>query len=633
MKFAHPLIFNWLWCLIPWVGFAAWSIRRRRRIMEAYATRELIAIIAPSHNPKREWIRWGLILTAFVLIVTALAGPRMGFRWEKTTQKGVDVMVALDCSQSMMATDIAPNRLERAKREILDFLRKVESDRVGLVAFSGQALLQCPLTLDHGAFQVFLKVLNPGYLPVGGSNLPAAIQAAYSGFDPETDTEKAIILITDGENTAGDLIPVADEMAKQGVRIFSIGVGEASGAPVPDEKGGFKKDGNQNIVMSRVDMADLETLADKTNGMAVRSVAGDMDLDRIYLGKIKGGMERKELEQGRRKVWEQRFQWVLFPAILLLFWELFLDLPRTPGSAAASLGGKPSPSIKMGIWIGLMLIFGVGRGVVFANEVKRGMDAYGAGAYDQAETHFIKAQLESPDDPRLYYNIGTAAYGAQRYDQALKQFTRAAESGQGELRRKSLFNKGNTQYRQNDLVGAIDTYGALLKEFPDDNQTRENLEFVKKKLEEEQTQPQNSDGKGSQDKESDKKEKNSSPSEQSDPHSSKKDGGNSSPGNKEDGAPPKDEQNPGDDKESKAGKAGANPQDAANPSSKDNEAAPASAGPGDSDQEGPEKSGQGNLEQINPNQAAMDNRLNRLEDKPGMALTPVGDVGTIQKDW
>ncbi|MBT4027654.1 VWA domain-containing protein, partial [Desulfobacula sp.] len=180
MKFASPYLLNLLWGLIPVLGIMAYGILKRKKILARFAGTNMIASLVPGFDPQKRWIKTSLIIISFGFAIVALSVPQWGYRWEKTNQKGVDIMIALDCSKSMLAQDIKPNRLERAKREIIDLLRMMKSDRAGLVAFSGRAILQCPLTLDHEAFNIFLKVLEPGYLPVGGTNLDHAIKEAYN---------------------------------------------------------------------------------------------------------------------------------------------------------------------------------------------------------------------------------------------------------------------------------------------------------------------------------------------------------------------------------------------------------------------------------------------------------------------
>ncbi len=476
MKFTHPYLLNLLWVLIPFFGIMAYGILERKKILSRFAEAGMFAAIIPGYDPHRRWIKATLITLAAGCMVVALAGPQWGYRWETVNEKGVDLMIALDCSKSMLAGDIQPDRLERAKREIIDLLRMMKSDRAGLVAFSGRALLQCPLTLDHEAFHMFLKVLTPGFLPVGGTNVSNALITAYEGFEKESDTEKAVILITDGENTQGDAEEMAKTMAKEGIRIFCIGVGGSEGAPIPDENGGFKKDGSGNIVLSRVDEKGLEELAALTNGAYVRSVAGDMDLDLIYKDKIRGQMEGKTLTSGKQKVWENRFQWFLFPSLILLLAEFMLPPGRRFLNATLII-----PVLGLALW---GLPPGTAQAGIFSSSVGKGITAYEAKDYTEAKKQFIEAQIENPDDKRLYYNIGTAAYMNKEYEEALGLFARALDAEDAGLRHNARFNLGNTHFQMGDMDGAIKEYEAVLKEFPDDREARENLELARQKKQE-----------------------------------------------------------------------------------------------------------------------------------------------------
>lgn len=565
MKFTHPYLLNLLWALIPFFGIMAYGILERKKILSRFAHAGMWAAIVPGYDPGRRWIKTALITLAAGCMVVALAGPQWGYRWETVNEKGVDLMIALDCSKSMLAGDIQPDRLERAKREIIDLLRMMKSDRAGLVAFSGRAVLQCPLTLDHEAFHIFLKALTPGFLPVGGTNLSEALKTAYDGFEKESDTEKAVILITDGENTEGDAEDVAKTLAKEGIRIFCIGVGGSEGAPIPDENGGFKKDASGNIVLSRVDEKGLEKLAALTNGAYVRSVAGDMDLDLIYRDKIRGEMEGKTLTSGKQKVWENRFQWFLFPGLVLLLAEAMLPAGRRSLSAILLISA-------LAFW-GLPL--GTAQAGIFSSSVGKGITAYEAKDYTEAKKQFIEAQIENPDDKRLYYNIGTAAYMNKEYEEALGLFAKALDAEDAGLRHNARFNLGNTHFQMGNMDEAIKEYEAVLKEFPDDQEARENLELARqKKQEEKEKQDQNKDSEN-QDQDKDK---------------------------------PKDQENksPQDEKQ------------------------------GDKDQKNDSGTDQGSDPDKRQDQQAgesLDNMLNRLEDKPGSAMIPFLQEGTIEKDW
>lgn len=638
MKFTDPYLLFLLWGLFPLAGILVYGILRHKRILTGFADREMLAHILPGVSYTRRWVKLVLVLAGFALAVTALAGPRYGFRWEKTTQKGVDIMVALDCSRSMLAADVSPTRLERAKREIIDLTRLLRSDRAGLVAFAGRAVLQCPLTLDYNAFGVFLDVLGPDYLPVGGTNLHEALQTSLKGFHPESDTEKAVIVITDGEDTSGPgkdaLMDLAREFAKQKIRLFAIGVGDPSGAPIPDAGGGFKKDRAGNIVLSRVDEATLTRLTAATGGRYVRSVAGDMDLEQIYTRDILGTMERTALTQGRKKVWEQRFQWLLLPA--LVFWLLDFILPgHVPGTSR----GRGLLAVLIICFAAAALLPDQAAAGFLSSDVKQGIEAYGNEEFETAKKHFIDAQLDSPEDPRHYYNVGTAAYAAGDYDLAESNFLQAAESGEQGVRRNALFNLANTRYRQGRLDQAAKDYESLLKTFPDDIQAKENLDFVRRKQKEArekknqpggENQPENGQGKEDTREKSPDEAGDRNPEhpnqDQVNQEQQDKDRQNQKPENKGRG---KEQDEPGTDSEQKRDGVSGDPLPAPTSRPEDNPGKERRQAPGKAAAADREK-GPGSREDAESRM--LQNRLNRLTDKPGMALMPGGDPH-VEQDW
>lgn len=323
MKLTHVWLLHFFW-LLPLAGVAlALYGRQKKRAMERFADPGLLAQLTGQDLKRRRFFKGLFLLTALALMLFALAGPRWGSHYQEVSQKGVDIMILVDVSPSMRVEDIKPDRLERARREILDFLTVVQGDRVGLVAFSGAAFVQCPLTLDYGALDMFLGQLEPDLIPVPGTDLGAAIETGLSSFDFKAETDKVILLITDGEDNEGKGLAAASQAAEKGVKIFVFGMGETSGGPVPasDGKGGFKKDKEGKLILSKLEEESLRRIASATGGTYARSVAGDLDLDILYFDGIKSRTEAQTLKSGKIKVYEERFPIFLLAAFVFLVLE------------------------------------------------------------------------------------------------------------------------------------------------------------------------------------------------------------------------------------------------------------------------------------------------------------------------
>jgi Ca-activated chloride channel family protein len=303
-----------------------WAFRARRRALARFASQPLLQRLAESVRPvARRW-KAVLIVTAVTLAALALTQPRWGFEWREVKHKGVDVFVLLDVSKSMLTEDVRPNRLTQAKYAVQDLLEKLRGDRIGLVAFAGTAFVQCPLTVDYEAFRLTLKDADTRIIPRGGTAIGTAIRTALKAFEAGEGRDRAIVLITDGEETESDALAAADEAAKAGVKMYAIGVGTAEGELIPVREDGkpmeFLKDREGKVVKSRLDEETLKQLALKTGGIYVRSAAGDFGIDTIYDKGI-AQLQRKEYEARLQKQYFERFQWPLGIAFALLVVEAF----------------------------------------------------------------------------------------------------------------------------------------------------------------------------------------------------------------------------------------------------------------------------------------------------------------------
>ncbi len=426
MTFFRTEMLFFIWAVPVLFLVIVYGMRRRREIMHRFSSAHGLDVIAPDTVGGRRWVKGSLLMGTVLFTAVALAGPKYGYRWQEIHQQGVDIIIALDCSRSMTAADIQPTRLERAKREVFDLLAMLKGDRVGLVAFAGTAFLQCPLTLDYDAFNLFLNALSPDYLPVGGTDITGALATALNSFDPKSASDKAVILITDGENTGdGDPLKAAETLKEKKIKLFCIGVGGSDGVPIPEPAGGFKKDRSGQIVLSRLDENTLKKMAVVTGGTYVRSVAGDMDLDAIYTDEIRRKMEAQTVSSGRKQVWEDRFQWPLALALLCLVAELMLPVTRKTMivSLLAALTLLPLPSAD-------------------ANDTRDGIAAYEKGDFEQALKHFTDAQLNAPDKPEMLYNVADAYYKTGNFDAAAEHYKQVLETDDTAVETKSPLQPG-----------------------------------------------------------------------------------------------------------------------------------------------------------------------------------------------
>ena len=321
MRFGNHDYLSLLCLIIPLAAFLIWSYKKKKQLIEVFLGKSLVSRLLDPLVWKRVKIDNMLIIFAVVFLILALSQPRWGYYWKDLEQKGVDIVIALDVSSSMLAQDIKPNRLERAKYKIMDLLNMLEGDRVGLVAFAGTSYLQCPLTLDYSATRIFLNAIDTELIPVPGTAIGHAIRTSVKAFNTQDTRSRAIILITDGEDHTGDAIQSANWAKEHKTKIFAIGIGNNIGAPIPDPKpgaSGFKKDKDGEVILTKLDEPTLKQMALQTGGSYVRSVSGDMDLKKLYLENIKHKVESKEIKTERKRVWEERFQWMIFAALLCL---------------------------------------------------------------------------------------------------------------------------------------------------------------------------------------------------------------------------------------------------------------------------------------------------------------------------
>ncbi len=325
MRFGSPVYF-WLLLLLPLlIGFFIWAYQRKQAALARFASLNLIKKLTPTTGLGRQVLKWICFLSFFFYLVLALVRPRFGVKMEMMERKGVDVMIALDISKSMLAEDITPNRIERAKHEISKFIDLLKGDKIGIVVFAGESFVQCPLTLDYGAAKMFLDVVTTDWIQLQGTVLADAIKQSAKAFRSKDKKHKVLVLISDGEDHEGKTIEAVKEAVKEGVRIYTVGIGSESGVPIPLKKGRgnviYKKDKKGDLVMTRLNSIILEKIALEADGKYFHA-GTNLDLTLIYSEIAK--MEKKDLGMNKLAVYEERYQIFLFIALFFLILEFII---------------------------------------------------------------------------------------------------------------------------------------------------------------------------------------------------------------------------------------------------------------------------------------------------------------------
>jgi len=337
MQFATPEAFYWLLLLPALVFFLVWSGRRRGRAAERLAEPTLIERLSLGVSRSRDRWKASLLLVGVFFLVLAIARPQWGQGTDEVVARGVDVFLVLDTSFSMDATDVAPSRMERARYVASALIERLQGNRIGLIVFSGTAFVQCPLTLDYGAAQIFLDTVGTGVVPDPGTDILQALETASRGFVARDSKFKVVVLLTDGEETEGSALGVAEKAREEGIVIHTVGVGTPGGEPIPvrNENGDvtdYIRDESGQPVLSRLGEETLSKIALQTGGKYFRISEQDQEIDEI--AGLVAGMEGEELESQLFRRFQERFYWPLGFALLFLLAEALVPRYRRARKAA-----------------------------------------------------------------------------------------------------------------------------------------------------------------------------------------------------------------------------------------------------------------------------------------------------------
>jgi Ca-activated chloride channel family protein len=521
MSFAAPFM---LWLLVflvlPLIAFLFWTWRVKQKLITQFIAARLLEQLKVGVNPSRQKARLVMIVLAVVCAILALARPQWGVTREEVRQRGLDIMVAIDTSNSMLAEDVTPSRLARAKLAVLDLLHRARTDRMGLIAFAGSAFLECPLTLDDAAFAQSVNVLDTKTISQGGTAIADAIDEASKAFKDQSDNHRVLVLFTDGEDHDSDAVAAAQRAAKDGMIVFTIGIGTPQGEllRIHDEHGrlDYIRDEQGKPVKSHLDEALLQQIASATKGFYL-PLRGTKTMDTLYDQGL-APLPKSEKSAKMFQRYREQFQWFLVAAILLLILEMFLPDRGRRRSRKLAVEAEKSGSAAGTVVVLLLLSLPLAARASPSSALRE----YNDGKYEDALKDYDKALQKKQDDPRLHFNTGAAAYRSHELEQATKEFNEALRSPDLKLQEQAYYNLGNTLFRSGEQAqdpkkkqeaweNAIKSYESASKLNQQDADSQYNQQFVKKMLEElkkqQQQQQKNSDKNQKQDNKDQKDQK------------------------------------------------------------------------------------------------------------------------------
>jgi len=471
------------------------------------------------------WLRRVVFCLVVLATCVALARPLGAMRMEETERRGLDILFAIDTSRSMLTPDVKPDRLTRAKLAVEDLLDRLNGDGVGLVAFAGEAFLQAPVTTDYEAFRETLESLDTNTIALGGTDIASAIRLSESTLAMRGDTQKVMVLITDGEDLGGDAMLAAQSAAAKGMVIFTVGVGTQSGdlIPIPDGAGGsrFVKDPAGNFVRSHLDADMLKRIAAATGGVYVPLGPQGQGVVSLYNDKLKELAQHQHADR-RVAVYAELFQWPLAVAIGLLILERLLGVGiRRRATAVVPPGARLAAALILGVLLAM-----APRAFASATASASPLTAqeeYEKGQYAQAQRDYAQSLKADPTQARLQFNLGAAAYRARDYVTAASAFSNALKTQEVPLQQSAYYNLGNALFRQGEKgvvtdpqstmktwqqsIGAYDT---ALQMRPADADAKYNRDLVQRRLDalqKQQNQQKNQNDKNDQHSKQDQQDK------------------------------------------------------------------------------------------------------------------------------
>lgn len=444
--------------------YSQWKKQRIKKIGDPLLVHQLIG----NYSHQKFIARFVLVSAAFALLVIALANPRKPAGSSNVKHHGIDVMIALDVSRSMLAQDIKPNRLERAKQFVSRLIDKIPEDRVGIVVFAGRSYLQMPLTSDLGAAKLYLSTATPETVPTQGTVIGDALQMSYASFNAKEKKYKAIVLISDGEDHDEQAEKLARSLADEGVIVNCIGIGSAEGTTIEDAvTGDVKKDAEGRTVITKLNETGLKNIAALTGGIYI-SLANSDEAAAAVQQQL-DSMEKRGITEMSQASFRYFFPWLLALALILLLTEFFMGEKKQAGKTR-----QLSPAVMIVLCLaGPVTVFSQNTSKL----ISQGNELYKEGKYGEAAVLYKKAISNKTGEAAAHYNLGNALYKNNDTDSAIKAYDKAiAFSKTNKEKAETWYNKGVLLQNDKKLPECIHAYKQALKYDPSDEDARLNLQ-------------------------------------------------------------------------------------------------------------------------------------------------------------
>lgn len=503
-RFADPT-YLYLLAVIPVLAIIRFlTYRNQKKRLRKFGDPKLLRSLMPDVSRFRPAVKFWILQGALALLVVMLARPQFGTKISNEQRTGIETIIAMDISNSMLAEDITPSRLDRSKMMVENLVDHFTNDKIGLLVFAGDAFVQLPITSDYVSAKMFLSSIDPSMMATQGTDIARAIDMATHSFTQEEGIGKAIIVITDGEDHEGGALEAAEAAKKAGMRVYVLGVGSTQGAPIPiPGTGDYMKDNTGNTVMSALNEDMCRQVAQAGGGAYIHVENNSAAQDQLdnELNKL----SKKETTSTVYSEFDEQFQAVAILALLLLILEICIFDRRNPLLKRLSLFGSKK---KAAATVALLLVAVTASAQTDRQYIREGNKQFRVGQYDKAEVSYRKAVEKNPKNPQAAYNLGNALMAQKKDSSAVQQFEQATRIETNPLRKAAAYHNMGVICQTHKMYGeAIEAYKNALRLNPNDNETRYNLVLCQRqKKKQDQNQQQNQNNKDDQKKDNQKKD-------------------------------------------------------------------------------------------------------------------------------